>query len=335
MLFKTIIFSDVPVLRGFKYRDKFQLVPFFYSKSVPMSKYAKHFPAFLEYEAEDAEEVLPIEKELQKRGVSEDVIIAGRHIPNQERVKKEILQLLTCLTNFHFFSYDSSQAIWGIQLPSDNLDEICPKELAQLENAKSKWTLGCYRYPELKNELAIKSYTPVFDYYDTSSANSDYFTNNPGACLTPELSFPQYIEFCLDRYYTSAQDIYKKTKHCMGLLTDGIALFDTKRSVSLLSIVSSIEGVALMDYQMYGEKKGLGPKNRFTRYLRRYVAGKSTEKFEMYYAKRCSITHEGELFIGDLDLFSDPDEQHKDWLLRLEIMQVARLALYHWLRRKL
>ena len=40
--------------------------------------------------------------------------------------------------------------------------------------------------------------------------------------------------------------------------------------------------MALMDYVMYGETKGLGAKNRFTRYLRRYVAGKSTEKYEQY-----------------------------------------------------
>lgn len=334
MLFKTVIFSEVPVLKGFKYRNRFQLVPFFYSRAVPMSKYAKHFPVFLEYEAEEMEEELSFESELKERGVSEDVIKNGRNIPNQERVKREILQLLTCLTNYHFFSYDSSVAIWGVQIPSDDLDEISPKELAQLDDAKSKWTLGCYRYPGMKKDLTINRYTQVFDYYDTSSKTDFYYTNNPGAWLTPELSFPQHIELCFDHYYASDEDVYKKTKHCLGLLSDGIALFDTKRSVSLLSIVSSIEGMALMDYIMYGETTGLGAKNRFTRYLRRYVAGKSTEKYEQYYAKRCNITHEGELFIGDIDVFSNLEEQHKDWLLRLEIMQVARLALYHWLRRK-
>ena len=107
MLFKTIIFSDVPVLKGFKYRDRFQLVPFFYSKSAPISEYARHFPAFLEFEADAIEEELLIEDKLKESGLSEDTIKKGRLIPNQERVKREILQLLTCLTNYHFFSYDS------------------------------------------------------------------------------------------------------------------------------------------------------------------------------------------------------------------------------------
>ena len=335
MLYKTIIFSNAPVLKGFRYSDRFQLIPFFYSKEAPISKYAKHYPVFLEYEAEYKENELSFERELKERGISEDVIKKGRNIPNQELVKREILQLLTCLTNYHFFSYDPSFAIWGIQLPSDGLDEITSQELEKLDIARSKWTLGCYRYPGMKNDLMINSYTQAFEYYNTNRCITDYYTNNPDVESAQELSFPQHIDFCLDRYYTSMGNTYMRTKHCLGLLTDGIALFDTKRSVSLLSIVSSIEGMAFMDYEMYGEKKGLGPKNRFIRYLKRYVSDKSTEKFEKYYKKRCSITHEGELFIGDLDIFSDSDEQYKDWLFRLEIMQVARLALYNWLTRKL
>lgn len=334
MLFKTIIFSDAPVLKGFKYKNKFQLVPILYTETTPMSRYAKHFPAFLEYEVDVVEEESSFEDELKKIGFSKELINFGSYLSNQERIKKEILQLLTCLTNYHFFSYDSSFAMWGIQIPSDSLEEIESKDLAQLDEAKSKWTFGCYRYPGMKENLIINSYTHVLDYYAPSNT-TDYYTNNPGVWLTPELSFPQNIEFCLDRYYTSDKELYKRTKHCLGLLTDGIELFNTKRSTSLLSIVSSIEGMALMDYKMYGETKGLGAKSRFIRYLRRYVAGKSTEKYEGYYAKRCNITHEGELFVGDLDIFSETDVQHKDWLFRLEIMQVARFALYNWLSRKL
>ena len=45
------------------------------------------------------------------------------------------------------------------------------------------------------------------------------------------------------------------------------------------------------------EKLKGGGQNRFTRYHRQYVAGKSTEKYEKYYAKRCNIIHEGELLL--------------------------------------
>lgn len=40
-----------------------------------------------------------------------------------------------------------------------NLAEIFPKELVRLYDAKCKWTLGCYRYPEMKKNLMINHYT--------------------------------------------------------------------------------------------------------------------------------------------------------------------------------
>lgn len=42
---------------------------------------------------------------------------------------------------------------------------------------------------------------------------------------------------------------------CMGLLKDGVDLFYTKSSAAILSIVSSIEGMALLDFELYGKVK--------------------------------------------------------------------------------
>lgn len=100
MIRKSIIFTDVPLLKAFQYREFFQLVPFFYFEGMPFSKYSRHFPAVLEYECEDKEEALPIiEAELLNRGLSEDVVKLGRTLPESQRVKREILHLLTALTN--------------------------------------------------------------------------------------------------------------------------------------------------------------------------------------------------------------------------------------------
>lgn len=83
-----------------------------------------------------------------------------------------------------------------------------------------------------------------------------------------------------------------------------------------------------------GQVSSLGATNRFIRYLKRYVAGLSEDKYRVYYKTRCDIAHDGHLFIGDDDIYSDICEQEKDWRTRLEILQVARLAFYNWLRRK-
>lgn len=97
MIRKSIIFTDVPLLKAFLYRERFQLVPFFYFRGAPFSKFTRHFPAVLEYECEDKEEMQPMEAELLKRGLSENGVKLGRSIPESQRVKREILHLLTAL----------------------------------------------------------------------------------------------------------------------------------------------------------------------------------------------------------------------------------------------
>lgn len=70
MLCRNIIFTKVPLLKAYRYRDVFQLVPFFYFKNMPFSKYAWHFPAVLEYEVRDVkEEIQPYEDELREKGL--------------------------------------------------------------------------------------------------------------------------------------------------------------------------------------------------------------------------------------------------------------------------
>ena len=143
---------------------------------------------------------------------------------------------------------------------------------------------------------------------------------------------PPFLDFVLDCFYALEESDKMVVRQCMGLLYEGVELFDSNRSVSLLSIVSSIEGMAKFDLRKNGDGEKLRPTARFLRYLETYVAGKSEDKFREYYQRRCDITHEGILFLSDLDLYSDIQQQDADWKFRLEVLQDARLALYNWLR---
>ena len=67
----------------------------------PQSPYAKHFPLILEYSIEAPQKCTPLDIELIRI--------------NKE---KEILNLLSCLTNYRFFNYDSSMSGWGVILPN-------------------------------------------------------------------------------------------------------------------------------------------------------------------------------------------------------------------------
>ena len=334
MICRSIIFTNSPLLKAYKFGELFQLVPIFYLSDAPFSKYAIHFPAILEYQVEEIEEDVACEEEFRKKGFSEDVLRLCRRIPNETRIRKEILHLLSSLTNFHFFEYNSQHNCWGIQVPMKDVSELSEEELKKLNSQTSHWTIRGYKYPNIGKDLKITAFTQCNEYYKAVDEPMTYFTNNPHLAENPQIKLPLGLDLVLNRYYLMDLDDRYIVAQCIGLLNDGIELFDTKRSVSLLSIVSSIEGMARLDYSKYGETKGLGPTNRFLRYLRMYVAGRSEEKFKKYYEKRCTISHDGILLLSEFDLYGDLQVQDEDWMLRLEILQVARLALYNWLRRK-
>jgi len=335
MVTRNIIFTNSPLLKAYKYGELFQLVPFFYLSEAPFSKYATHFPAILEYRVGEVEEDLVCEEDLKKKGLPEDVLKACRKIPNQTRIRKEILHLLSSLTNFHFFEYNSQYNCWGIQVPMKDVSELSEAELKYFENQTSHWIIRGYRYPNIGKDLKVTEFTKCLEYYEPVDEPMKYFTNNPHIAENPEIKLPLYLDFALDRYYSMNLYDRNTVAQCIGLLYDGIELFDTKRSVSLLSIVSSIEGMAKLDYDKYEKEKKLRPTARFMRYLKYYVSGKSEEKFRNFYQKRCDISHDGTIFLSDIDLYGDFKVQDEDWFQRLEILQVARLALYNWLRRKL
>ncbi len=330
---RSIIFTKTPLLKAYRYKDIFQLVPISYATSAPISLYTCHFPAFLEYKSANEETVLFCENEFRKKGVSEEILKLSRSIPSQTRTRKEILHLLSSLTNFHFFEYDYGYNCWGIQVPMKNVNDLNDEELEKLNNQVSHWTIRSYIYPKLAEDLKIDELTNCNDYFTVFDKPIDYFTISPNLYDNPEIKIPPYFDFVLDNYYSLKENERNIVRQCIGLLFEGIELFDTKKSVSLLSIVSSIEGMAKLDHTIYGKGEKIGPTKRFVNYLKTYVAGKSEEKFINYYKKRCNITHDGTLFLSDLDLYGDINQQDSDWRFRLEVLQAARLSLYNWLRR--
>ena len=271
---------------------------------------------------------------MREKGISEDVLKLGRKIPSQTRARREILHLLTSLTNFHFFEYSSANNCWGIQASMKDVKELTAEELEILNNQTSHWIIRSYIYPNCAEDLKITTLTACKEYYQAIDNPLDYYTVNCNLGNNPEIKIPPYLDFVLDRYYSLDENEKNVVRQCIGLLYEGVGLFDTNRSISLLSIVSSIEGMAKLDLKKYGNGLKMGPTNRFLRYLKTYVAGKSEDKFMAYYKKRCDISHEGVLFLSDLDIYGDIQKQDEDWRLRLEVLQAARLALYNWLRRK-
>lgn len=340
---KKIIFSKTPLKGRFNYRDRFQIFPLESAKA-PKSPYADHFPLILEYYIDFDEYNNP-----QDIDIFDDLTA-------QQAVEFEITNLLTVLSNHRFFTYKSNRQ-WAIKLPYVKFKNLTHEEQYSYNNQKSSWTLNTYIYPESGKDLKIEKYSnPNINEIELVKPYYDYFTINPIEDKNSEIRFPETIKHCLDNYFSLNTETYKKIKSTIALICDGIDIIDIKRSLSFLAFVSAIESLISLEYSDKEIKfecnhcKAIksspficqtcgrpiwGIKAKFKEFLKKFVVGgrKSEEKYNKIYNFRCSISHQGQLLKSDYDLsFEDMDKKEREWLMKLETLQLARLSLTNWLR---
>ena len=116
--YRKIVFTNSNMKAGFRFEDRFQILPI-NMDGKPQNPCARHFPLYLEYTIE-----FP-------NGEPEDIFELGAIRINKE---KEILNLLSCLTNHRFFNYDSSMMGWGIIMPNKLSDDMTEDEKKKVNN---------------------------------------------------------------------------------------------------------------------------------------------------------------------------------------------------------
>ena len=154
-----------------------------------------------------------MEAELLKRGLSEDVVKLGRSIPESQRVKREILHLLTALTNYYFFEYNASLEHYGVQVPMDDFNTLSPEDTEKFNNQISHWTIPAYLYPKVGEQLQQQTFTDCTEFCEEATNFLDYYTNNPDTNHQKQIQFPPAMEFCLDRYLAMRGDMRKGVRH--------------------------------------------------------------------------------------------------------------------------
>lgn len=341
--YKTIVFSNSILKTSFRFEDKFQVLPLD-MKGKPYSPYAHHFPLFIEY-------TLDI-NEGESRNALEITALRVNKV-------KEILNLLSCLTNHRFFDYDPSRSIWGIRMPNKDTREMTKEEIQDIESQESVFCLALYKYKGLKEDLQIDHFT---DFFPNASFMDnkihEYYTSNPIDDYRHEISFPDTINYSLQNYYTLSSKTRERVNSCIYLACDGIDISDYKRSLSFLSYVSAIEGLidldvdddeiqfsckschSIIESPYKCPKCGRpiwGINQKFTNFLSKFVAGSedSMKTYKEIYDLRSKITHKGKLFLSDYELSlneSIAEKEHNAWLMRLKTLQLFRIALDSWLR---
>lgn len=326
--YKALVFSNSILKTSFRFEDKFQILPID-MEGKPKSPYARHFPMFLEYTFD------------YQNDEPTDLFLLGAVKINKE---KEILNLLSCLTNHRFFQYNTSMIGWGIEMPNKMAEDMTEEERKNIDNRESHMFMGVYSYQGLKKDLEIEQFT---DFKPTASFKEaqmhEYFTDNPIDDYNHEVCFPNTLYTALHNYYNLSSETRKKVNSCIYLACDGMDIASNKRSLSFLSYISAIEGLIGLENDSSPEicpqckRPILSVNQNFVKFLSKYVAGsaKSQKKYKDIYNLRSRITHSGKLFLGDYELSFDEnneDKEYNEWLMRLETLQLFRISLDSWLR---
>lgn len=341
--YRKIVFTNSHLKSSFRFEEKFQVLPM-NLEGKPQSPCAKHFPLFLEYTIEYPD------------GEPKDILELGAIRINKE---KEILNLLSCLTNHRFFNYDSSMMGWGIIMPDKSLDDMTDDEKKYFNNQESHIFLGGYIYNGLKNDLQIEQFSETKeDIVYKEARMHEYYTDNPVDDSQHDISFPNTISSALHFYYNLSQKTREKVNSCIYLACDGMDIAAQKRSLSFLSYVSAIEGLVDLDVDddeiqfECNNCKSIksspyacpqcgrpiwGIKQKFVNFLSKFVAGseKSKKTYRDIYNLRSKMTHTGKLFLSDYELSFNEKRNEKDsddWLMRLKTLQLFRISLDCWLR---
>lgn len=341
--YRKIVFTNTRLIGGFRFEDKFQILPF-NMDGKPKSPYARHFPLFLEYTIEYPDRE------------PEDVFELGAIRINKE---KEILNLLSCLTNHRFFNYESSMMGWGIIFPYKSLDDMTAEERQNFNNQESHFFMGGYLYNGLKEDMHIEQFSEFQEEVEYKEAQMhEYYTDNPIDDSNHDITFPNTIGSALYFYYKLSAKTREKVNSCIYLVCDGIDISAHKRTLSFLSYVSALEGLVSLeedDNEIVFECHSCktikhspyscpqcgrpiwGIKQKFVNFLSRFVAGSENSKkiYKDVYNLRSKMTHTGKLFSSDYELsFSEnrKEKDYNDWLMRLETLQLFRISLDCWLR---
>jgi len=325
---KTIIFTKTPLKGYFRYKDLFQVYPADLI-NMPKSNLQEHHPAILEYTTTEDDKIEPsLSFELLKN--------LNIHIATTLAKEDQILNLLSLFANNLFFRYKDLTGSWGMPILKDDPGEEANKW-------SSKWIMKFFQWPELAGQLEITEFTNLnlpevpsvrhFEYY-LNDPNFDFHTNK-------EITFPKTIYWGLHSYYSLDKDTRKVVDSAISHSVSAMELRQHKKTLSIIASFLSIETMVNFEYKdlKYEKCNECGQlkykvSKKFRDYLYKYIGKsvKNKKKFNAFYSLRSKRIHTGE-HIKTEQLWTDlpEDEKTKELLTHIEILQLGKMSIIHWL----
>lgn len=229
------------------------------------------------------------------------------------------------------------------------------------ENAdklKSEWSFSLF-YPELVAEMKIEKSFSTTDFPKIKLTEPKrYYFYDPVESKEKEIDFPNDIDSILTNYLKLQEKEKIVCDSAIFMLCNGLDLRDKMKSLSFLSVVSSIETLVHLEFK--NEKvefecndcKTLkssdrtcakcgrpvwGVASKFREFLFKYVSKEEPAKkmYNKIYDIRSKIAHTEYLVNSENFLNWDFSNATEEMAIRhLEAIQLSRRAVSNWLRGK-
>lgn len=327
----SIFFTKVPLGGHYRYSDFFQIFPVD-SEKMPYFKYQNHYPNILEYWTTDDDK---IEMSIENEEFKEYTDLKSRTATTLLKQDK-ILNLLSAFTNNLFFRYYDHSGFWGIPRLKDNA-------LEESNESSSKWCVKIYNSPDMPRYLYIKDFSEQTSPEIKRISNKEFYTKNPNLDYDSniEIVLPSTIDVLFDTYYSLAPEISKAIDTAALYAVSAIELKSNRKTLSLVASFLAMETMINLEYRDYKPEKCLecgqlrfSIARKFREYLLKYIGdtANNKKKFNDYYSLRSKIIHTGEHLKTEL-LFNDLPRcvKEEEYLTRLEILQMGKLAITNWL----
>ncbi len=328
-LHKTIIFTKVPLNKGFSYRDVFQVYPATLNNQPTTKVFMKHYPVILEYWTTDDDLI-------NNRSEVEELKDFYTSTATQLTKQDTILSLLSTITNHLFFRYTETNGTWGMPILKEDVGD-------EANTWSSKWCLPIFTWPGLPSQLKIENFSKIELPQVSYIPHISYFFSNPNFdyYLDQEITFPQTSFDILDSYFNQPLSTREILNSAIGFAVSAMELRQSKKTLSIISSFTTIETMVNMEFanndiekcELCGQAK-YSVLKKYRDFLFKYIgeSPNNKKKFNKYYSLRSKIIHTGERLKTEI-LFADVSEVEKDkeFLSVIEILQLAKMSIINWL----
>lgn len=328
---RAIFFTKIPLGGYYQYEDVFQLFPAS-MENLPKSSLQEHFPNILEYWTTDDEEI-----EL-KSDLDEFPRIKELYDRTSMKLLKEdrILALLSTFTNHLFFRYTTTTGSWGIPMLYDNPGD-------EANSWYSKWCVPLFNFPDLAQHFRIDKFSQPSVQEAIRIDHKYYYLHEPNIDSDPrkKIVFPSKIDSLFEIYFSLDPETKEFVDTACSYSVSAMKLNDEMKTLSLIASFTAVETMVNLEFKDAQIEKcdncgqiKYSVAKKFREYLLKYI-GKSDQnkkKFNTYYSLRSKIVHTGRQLKTER-LFADvsKDEKVSEYLTRMEILQLGKLAIVNWL----